>query len=157
MKNEELELYDTLDMCNWYRELLSMYNCDSKEIMRKHDRKVIEKIIQEFGYCSIYYSESKIFSIITLFGGIEFQCNFEIKDGLVNIYLISRLIQSEFQIGNSLIITCRMIEIKKNSDSGRYMLLPRFRNYEELHSLFRKVFTKYEEYKIAVFKSSIFI
>ena len=89
MKNEELELYDTLDMCNWYRELLSMYNCDSKEIMRKHDRKVIEKIIQEFGYCSIYYSESKIFSIITLFGGIEFQCNFEIKDGLVNIYLIS--------------------------------------------------------------------
>ena len=156
LKTEEIEIYDEIGICVWYQELINNYWCDADEIMRKADRKVVSSLIQELGYYSIYFPESRIYGVSTLFDGIRFECNCEIHQGLVNIYLISKDVNTGQQIGNSIILICRMIEIQNESDSGRYMLLPRFKDYTDLHNLLKLIYLKFEEYKVAVYNSNIF-
>lgn len=155
MAPAEVDLFESLDFYNWYKELISKYNCEEEEILRKVDRKVIETILKDLGYCFSYYSSSKIFNVPTKYNGIDFYCNPEIKDGLVRVYLYAENSSSKVKVGDNLISICRLIEIAKGKDSGKYMLLPRFRNHEELKEIMRSIFDKYEEFKVAVIDSKI--
>ncbi len=155
MTQMELDLYESLNFHKWYSELISNFICKEDEILRKHDRKKVEEILTELGYCYTYYSSSKIFNVSSKFSGVNYFCNPEIKGGLVRVYLYAENTESNKRIGDNLISTCRLMEIAKNNDSGRYMLLPRFRNYQELKQILQNVFNKFEEFKLAVHNSRI--
>lgn len=155
MTTDELELFESLNLHDWYKELISEFNCDEDQILRKIDRKTVEVILKELGYCFSYYSASKIFNVPTKYNGIDFFCNPEVRGGLVKVYLYAENSTSNKTLGDNLISICRLMEITKGEDSGKYMLLPRYRNSEELKQILQIVFTKYEEFKIAVVNSKL--
>lgn len=155
MTSEELKLYESLNFYNWYKRLILYFYCEENEMLRKPEKKEVEKILKNLNYSYTYFSDSKIYNIHTKYGGIDFYCNLEVSGGLVNVYLFAENQRTKKRIGNNLISTCRLIEIAKREDSGKYMLLPRYRSYEELQKILREIFLKYEEFKVALFKSKI--
>ena len=123
--------------------------------MEKPSRKEIEQLLDKFGYCYKYQPLSKIYCFVTIFNGIEFNCNPGLRWGMVDVNFFAKNLGTGRIVGSTLSSICRMMEIAKDRDSGAYILPPRYKNYEELFQILERVFKKYEEFKVAVIESGI--
>ena len=152
----EIEIYESLDIYNWYKKLISEFNYKD-DSLQKINRKYVEAIFVEFDYCFSYSSESKIYEIPTRYNGIDFYCNPQFKYGSVDIHLWAEKKKDKIQIGSTLMVICKRIEISRGEeDTYNYLGRPRYRNYDDIREIMRIVFSKFEEYKIAVVNSKIF-
>ena len=155
MTKENLIFFESIDIHRWYSMLSKEYLIDHNEMLTNPKRKEIEKIIDGFGYCYSYSSTSKIYNIPTKLGPYTFYCNPEFRHGFISVILFAENVDTEKKMGDSFISICRQIEIAKGEDSGKYMIRPRFRNYNEIEKILSSVFKFYEKFKLNVLESKI--
>ena len=155
MTNKELDFFEELNIHAWYSELSNDFMCEVEEMLEKPSRKEIEQVLDKFGYCYKYQPESKIYCFITIFDGIEFNCNPELRRGMVRVSFFAKNLKTGRIVGSQFSVISRMMEIMKGQDSGAYIRNPRYRNYEELYQILERVFNKYEEFKVAAVKQGI--
>lgn len=155
MNSGELELFEKINIHDWYLKLSEDFFCPIDEKLEKTSRKEIESVLGKFNYCYSYSPLSKIYGVITIYDGIEFNCNPEIRYGSVRINFFAKNISSGKLIGSTLHGICREIEIAKGNIDANNILSPRFKTYEELYQILERVFKKYEEFKVAVIESGI--
>ena len=154
MNKAEVELVEKLNLFDWYVKLVLKNTCAIQDMLRKPERKMVEKILGDLGYCCVYYPESKVYGISTKYAEIEFYCNPQLQNGDVRVHLFAQ--KGNHKVGGNLISTCRMYEIAKGKDSGKYLLSPRFRDYTQLRDILKEVLDMYEKFKVAIIEEKTF-
>jgi hypothetical protein len=135
-----------IDFVNRYKAISEKYSFDSKESLEKYSIDEVIKIIESLGYTVKYVKSENFFKVLEKIPPYQFQFNIILKYGIVEFIWDVLRNGERLQLGGPWSLIKKLV----TPDQDEIVILPVFRNYEDLKSILKEGFAMYEDFKSAL-------